>query len=93
MSAGRSTAITVFGITANGCASPKRVPVEKLEQVLQLYREKDITTSTCSTFTKACLPWDPVQLHRVKTALQEAGLAEPRKKPGSSIVSGGRDDL
>jgi len=64
--------------------SPKRVPVEDLEQVLRLYREKyfdfnvkhfheqlgDVHGLTYS------YTW-------VKTALQESGLVEKRKKPGS----------
>jgi len=64
--------------------SPKRVPVKALEQVLQLYREKYFDFNVQHFHEKL------VEEHRiqfsytwVKTALQEAGLVERRKKRGS----------
>jgi transposase len=64
--------------------SPKRVPVEQLEQVLQLYREKYFDFNVQHFHEKLgdqhgirfSYTW-------VKTALQEAGLVKRRKKPGS----------
>lgn len=64
--------------------SPKRVPVEQLEQVLQLYREKYFDFNVKHFHEKLqeqhgigfSYTW-------VKTALQEAGLVKRRKKPGS----------
>ena len=64
--------------------SPKRVPVEQLEQVLQLYREQYFDFNVRHFHEKL------VEVHDihfsyswVKTALQEAGLVKRRKKPGS----------
>jgi transposase len=64
--------------------SPKRVPVEKLEQVLQLFREKYSDLSAWHFHEKLrenhgiafSYSW-------VKKALQEAGLLAKRNKPGS----------
>jgi transposase len=64
--------------------SPKRVPVEKLEQVLQLYREQYFDFNVRHFHEKLkeehgirfSYSW-------VKTALQEARLVKRRKKPGS----------
>jgi transposase len=64
--------------------SPKRVPVEQLEQVLQLFREKYFDFNVQHFHEKLrevhgihfSYTW-------VKTALQEAGLIERRKKTGS----------
>lgn len=64
--------------------SPKRVPVEDLEKVLQLYREKYFDFNVQHFHEKLgnehglkySYTW-------VKTALQEAGLVERRKKRGS----------
>ena len=64
--------------------SPKRVPVDQLQQVLQLYREKYFDFNVLHFHEKL------VEVHKlqfsyswVKTALQEAGLVTKRKKPGS----------
>jgi transposase len=64
--------------------SPKRVPVGDLEKVLQLFREKYFDLNVQHFHEKLrdqhglkySYTW-------VKTALQEAGLVERRKKPGS----------
>jgi len=64
--------------------SPKRVPVETLQQVLQLYREKYFDFNVQHFHEKLeddhgirfSYTW-------VKTVLQEAGLVERRKKRGS----------
>jgi transposase len=64
--------------------SPKRVPVEQLQKVLQLYREKYFDFNVQHFHEKLrdvhgigfSYTW-------VKTALQEAGLVKKRKKPGS----------
>ena len=64
--------------------SPKRVPVADLEEVLRLYREKYFDFNVQHFHEKLrgehglkySYTW-------VKTALQEAGLVERRKKPGS----------
>ena len=64
--------------------SPKRVPVEQLQQVLQLYREQYFDFNVRHFHEKLgevhgidfSYTW-------VKTALQEAGLVKKRKKPGS----------
>jgi transposase len=64
--------------------SPKRVPVGDLEKVLQLYRAKYFDLNVQHFHEKLrdqhglkySYTW-------VKTALQEAGLVEKRKKPGS----------
>src|SRR3954452_2585443 len=64
--------------------SPKRVPVEQLEQVLQLYREKYFDFNVQHFQEK--LREDHGITHSytwVKTALQEAGLVTKRKKRGS----------
>jgi transposase len=64
--------------------SPKRVPVADLEQVLRLFRETYFDLNVQHFHEKL------KELHGlnysytwVKTALQEAGLIEKRKKPGS----------
>jgi transposase len=64
--------------------SPKRVPVEQLQQVLQLYRERYFDFNVRHFHEKL------VEVHGihfsytwVKIALQEAGLVKKRKKPGS----------
>lgn len=64
--------------------SPKRVPVEKLEQVLQLYREKYYDFNV-QHFHEKLRDEHGIQFSYtwVKTALQEAGLVSRRKKPGS----------
>lgn len=64
--------------------SPKRVPVEDLEQILRLYREQYFDFNVQHFHEKLreehglkySYTW-------VKTALQEAGLVERRKKRGS----------
>lgn len=64
--------------------SPKRVPVEDLEQVLRLYREQYFDFNVKHFHEKLgevhglrySYTW-------VKTALQEVGFVERRKKPGS----------
>lgn len=64
--------------------SPKRVPVEDLEKVLRLYREQYFDFNVQHFHEKLrdqhglkySYTW-------VKTALQEAGLVEKRKNPGS----------
>jgi len=64
--------------------SPKRVPVAELEQVLRLYRERYFDFNVQHFHEKLreehglsySYTW-------VKTALQEAGLVERRKKRGS----------
>jgi transposase len=64
--------------------SPKRVPVADLENVLRLYREQYFDLNVQHFHEKLrevhgirySYTW-------VKTALQEAGLVERRKKPGS----------
>jgi transposase len=64
--------------------SPKRVPVADLEKVLRLFREKYFDLNVQHFHEKLrdqhgleySYTW-------VKTALQEAGLVERRKKPGS----------
>jgi len=64
--------------------SPKRVPVDKLQQVLQLYRERYFDLNVQHFHEKLR---DVHGIHFsytwVKTALQEAGLVKKRKKPGS----------
>ena len=64
--------------------SPKRVPVEQLEQVLRLYRDKYFDFNVQHFHEKLR---DVHGIHFsytwVKTALQEAGLVKRRKKPGS----------
>jgi transposase len=64
--------------------SPKRVPVEQLEQVLQLYREKYFDFNVQHFHEKLREEHDiHFSYTWVKTALQEAGLVKRRKKPGS----------
>jgi transposase len=64
--------------------SPKRVPVEQLEQVLQLYREKYFDFNV-RHFHEKLREQHGIRFSYtwVKTALQEAGLISRRKKPGS----------
>lgn len=64
--------------------SPKRVPVEQLERVLQLYREQYFDFNV-RHFHEKLVEVHAIQFSYtwVKTALQEAGLVRKRKKPGS----------
>jgi transposase len=64
--------------------SPKRVPVDKLEQVLQLYREQYFDFNV-QHFHEKLRDVHGIQFSYtwVKTVLQEAGLIQKRKKPGS----------
>jgi len=64
--------------------SPKRVPVHQLEQVLQLYREKYFDFNV-QHFHEKLRDVHGIQFSYtwVKTVLQEAGLIQKRKKPGS----------
>jgi len=64
--------------------SPKRVPMQIVEQVLQLYREKYFDFSV-QHFHEKLREVHGIQLSYtwVKTALQTAGLVKRRKKPGS----------
>lgn len=64
--------------------SPKRVPVDKLQQVLQLYREKYFDLNV-QHFHEKLREVHGIEFSYtwVKTALQEAGLVKRRKKPGS----------
>jgi len=64
--------------------SPKRGPVEQLEQVLQLYRDKYFDFNV-QHFHEKLQDVHGIRLSYtwVKTALQEAGLVKRRKKPGS----------
>jgi transposase len=64
--------------------SPKRVPVGDLEKVLQLYREKYFDLNVQHFHEKLCDQHGLEYSYTwVKKALQEAGLVEKRKKPGS----------
>ncbi len=64
--------------------SPKRIPVAVLEQVLQLYREKYFDFNVQHFHEKLKEEHGINQSYTwVKTALQEAGLVERRKKRGS----------
>jgi transposase len=64
--------------------SPKRVPADKLQQVLQLYREKYFDLNV-QHFHEKLRDVHGIEFSYtwVKTALQEAGLVKRRKKPGS----------
>ena len=64
--------------------SPKRVPVDKLQQVLQLYREKYFDLNV-QHFHEKLRDVHGIEFSYtwVKTALQEAGMVKRRKKPGS----------
>ncbi len=64
--------------------SPKRVPVEQLQQVLQLYRERYFDFNV-RHFHEKLQEQHGIRFSYtwVKTALQEAGLVTRRKKPGS----------
>src|SRR5947209_12828171 len=64
--------------------SPKRVPMQTVEQVLQLYREKYFDFNV-QHFHEKLRDEHGVELSYswVKTALQTAGLVKRRKKPGS----------
>jgi len=64
--------------------SPKRVPMQTVEQVLQLYREKYFDFNV-QHFHEKLAEVHGIQLSYtwVKTALQAAGLVKRRKKPGS----------
>jgi transposase len=64
--------------------SPKRVPVADLEQVLQLYRQRYFDFNVQHFHEKLQEEHGlPYSYTWVKTALQEAGLVERRKKRGS----------
>lgn len=64
--------------------SPKRVPVADLEQVLQLYRERYFDFNVQHFHEKLREQHGLAYSYTwVKTALQEAGLVERRKKRGS----------
>jgi transposase len=64
--------------------SPKRIAVEVLEKVLQLYREKYFDFNVQHLHEKLKEEHGIEQSYTwVKTALQEAGLVERRKKRGS----------
>jgi transposase len=64
--------------------SPKRIAVEVLERVLQLYREKYFDFNVQHFHEKLEEEHGIKQRYTwVKTALQEAGLVERRKKRGS----------
>ena len=64
--------------------SPKRVPMQTVEQVLQLYREKYFDFNV-QHFHEKLREVHGIELSYtwVKTALQTAGLVKRRKKPGS----------
>lgn len=64
--------------------SPKRVPVDELEKVLRLYREQYHDFNVRHFHEKLTEVHDIHYSYTwVKTALQEAGLAERRKKRGT----------
>jgi transposase len=68
--------------------SPKRIPVEVLEKVLQLYREKYFDFNVQHFPEKLKAEHGVEQSYRwVKTALQEAGLVERRKKRGTPAAT------
>jgi transposase len=64
--------------------SPKRVPLDQLEQVLQLYREKYFDFNV-QHFHEKLRDVHGIKFSYtwVKTVLQEAGFVKKRKKPGS----------
>src|SRR4051794_22473514 len=64
--------------------SPKRVPMQTVEQVIQLYRDKYFDFNV-QHFHEKLHEVHGIQLSYtwVKTALQTAGLVKRRKKPGS----------
>ena len=64
--------------------SPKRVPMQRVEQVLQLYREQYFDFNV-QHFHEKLRELHGIDLSYtwVKTALQTAGLVKRRKKPGS----------
>jgi transposase len=64
--------------------SPKRVPMDQLEQVLQLYREKYFDFNV-QHFHEKLREVHGIKFSYtwVKTVLQEAGFVRKRKKPGS----------
>jgi len=65
-------------------AKPERVPVDQLQQVLQLYQEKYFDFNVQHFHEKLDEVHDMHFSYTwVKTALQEAGLVPRRKKPGS----------
>ncbi len=64
--------------------SPKRVPLQTVEQVLQLYLEKYFDFNAQHFHEKLEEVHDiHLSYTWVKTALQTAGLVKRRKKPGS----------
>src|ERR1700693_6271761 len=64
--------------------SPKRVPLQTVEQGLQLYRETYFDLNV-RNFHEKLQAYHGIELSYswVKTALQTAGLVKRRKKPGS----------
>jgi transposase len=64
--------------------SPKRVPMDQLEQVLQLYRDKYFDFNV-QHFHEKLRDVHGIKFSYtwVKTVLQEAGFVKKRKKPGS----------
>jgi transposase len=64
--------------------SPKRVPLDQLEQVLQLYRDKYFDFNV-QHFHEKLRDVHGIKFSYtwVKTVLQEAGFVKKRKKPGS----------
>lgn len=64
--------------------SPKRVPMQTVEEVLHLYREKYFDFNV-QHFHEKLRELHGIELSYtwVKTALQTAGLVKRRKKPGS----------
>jgi transposase len=64
--------------------SPKRIPVKVLERVLQLYRDKYFDFNVQHFHEKLKEEHGIIQSYTwVKTALQEAGMVERRKKRGT----------
>ncbi len=63
--------------------SPKRVPMQTVEQVLRLYREQ-YSDFNVRHFHEKLVEQHRIQLSYswVKTALQEAGLVRRQRKPG-----------
>ena len=64
--------------------SPKRVPMQTVEQVLQLYRDQYFDFNVQHFYEKLRdVHGIKLSYSRVKAALQTAGLVKQRKKPGS----------
>jgi transposase len=72
------------GIIEKRSPSPKRVPVDQLEQVLQLYRDKYFDINV-QHFHEKLRDEHGIKFSYtwVKTVLQEAGFVRKRKKAGS----------